>query len=347
MPMLLGDVGFDNLMTMGNSVKLETGDAKSELSVLLVTEAYNVSEGQSEASFVRAVSEIEKIAASHANVAVAVIDPTVDGVAKPLLKHSHPSIKVWHLPALSYDAQKNFIALNSNRNIIIYLDGDCRPMSDTWFEKILAPFANEEVSAVGGLTVYDDFSIRGMAMSILDFGFLYGKSGQSLGCYASNNVAFRREALMAIPIPLSGQMRCGCYKHAQLMERAHMPVRFASDAVALHELPDIKKERHRRGYDHVAALWVDPQLPETAMLGDPHHAAEKLQLQNYNTALERLKLAPPELGLTPDKVEAVKDDISWLMDLDWLGIEDALAFGEANGLNAKAFAEHQLLMAER
>ncbi len=312
-------------------------------SVLLVTEAYNISEGQSEAAFVRAVTEIDSIAARHANVAVAVVDPTAGGVAKPLLKDSHPHIEVWHLPTQSYDGQKNFIAQNSKRDLIVYLDGDCRPLRDNWLDKIIAPFADPKISAVGGLTLYEDFSIKGIAMSILDFGYLFGNSGRSLGCYASNNVAFRRETLNAIPIPLDHQMRCECYKHAQLLERADMAVRLAGEAIVLHELPDVEKERHRRGYDHVAALWVDPHLPQTAWLAEPDTVGARLQLHNFNAALERLKLAPPELGLSLEKVEAVVAEISQLMDIDWAGIEEALAFGEAKRLNAKAVSDHKIL----
>ncbi len=314
-------------------------------SVLLVTEAYNISEGQSEAAFLNAVSEIADIAARYPHVEVAVADPTPMGVAKPLLVRKHPNVKVWHLPEQSYDGQKNFIAQNSTHDIVVYLDGDCRPLRKNWFEKILAPFADPAVSAVGGLTLYDDFSITGMAMTILDFGFLFGTSGMSLGCYASNNIAFRRDTLFTIPMPPDQFMRSACYKHAQLLERAGKAIRLANEAVVLHELPDIAKERHRRGYDHVMALWVDPYLKETQLLANPHTAAAALQLLNYNAALERLKKAPPELGLEREDEEAVKEKIAWLMDIDWLGIEEALAFGEANGLNAKAVKEHNALHA--
>jgi hypothetical protein len=313
------------------------------LSVLLVTEAYNLAEGQSQAAFLRAVAEIDSIAARHANVAVAVVDPTVDGVAKRLLMSRYPQIEVWHLPTESYDGQKNIIAHSSKRDIIVFLDGDCRPLRDDWLDRILAPFADPTVSAVGGLTLYEDFSLTGVAMTILDFGFLYGKSGQALGCYASNNVAFRRETLMSIPIPFDHQMRCKCYKHAQLLQRADMAIRFASDAVVLHELPDVNKERHRRGYDYVAALWVDPQLAETSWLAKPLTICERLLTQNLNYALERLRRAPSELWQTTSDVEAVVGEISRLMNIDKAGIEAALAFGEANGLNSKALNEHKLL----
>jgi hypothetical protein len=248
--------------------------------VLLVTEAYNLAEGQSEEAFLRAVAAIDCIAAKRGNVTIAVVDPTVDGVAKPLLAGSHPHIEVWSLPNQNYDGQKNSIAQSASSDLIVYLDGDCHPLHDTWLDTLIAPFSDLEVSAVGGLTYYDDFSVTGIAMSILDFGYLYGESGQNLGCYASNNVAFRRETLCVMPIPHDGEMRCQCYKHAQLLQRANKSVRLAAEAVVLHELPDVEKERFRRGYDHVSAIWHDPQLAETPWLASPHLAGAKLLVQN-------------------------------------------------------------------
>ena len=216
-------------------------------------------------------------------------------------------------------------------------------MRENWFEKILAPFADETVCAVGGVTHYDDFSITGIAMSILDFGFLYGAKGSSIGCYASNNVAFRSDTLKAVPFPVDERMRCLCYKHGQLLERAHRRVYLAPEAVVLHELPNIEKERHRRGYDHVAALWVDPQLPETAFLAEPQTAASHLLQLNYNAVMKRLKITPPDLGLTTEKVELVTAKIAELIDIDLCGIKVALAEGETNGFNQKAYKEHCIL----
>lgn len=312
-------------------------------SVLLVTEAYNVAEGQSEASLIRAVSDLEAIAARHNNAAVAVIDPNLEGVAKPLLSATHPHIDVWHLPSQSYDGQKNFISQNAQSELIVFLDGDCHPLYDSWLDKLLAPFADVTVSAVGGTTLYEDFSLAGVAMTILDFGYLFGNSGQALGCYASNNVAFRRKTLLEVPIPHDGEMRCLCYKHAQMLQRAHKPVLLEGGAVVVHELPDIEKERHRRGYDHVAALWTDPQLAETSWLSDPQTARFRIMFQNWNLALDRLKLAPPELNITRIGYKKIVEEISRLMLMDEAGIASALEFGEVNGLNQRALVANKAL----
>lgn len=309
--------------------------------VLLVTEAYNLGEGQSEAAFLRAVEAIDSIAAKKGNVSVAVVDPTVENIANHLLSLSHPHIEVWSLPNQNYDNQKNTIAKSASCDLIVYLDGDCQPLHNTWLDTLIAPFSDPEVSAVGGLTHYDDFSITGIAMSILDFGYLYGESGQNLGCYASNNVAFRRETLCAMPIPQDGEMRCQCYKHAQLLERADKAVRLACEAVVLHELPDIEKERFRRGYDHVSALWHDPQLSETLWLTAPDLAGARLLVQNYDYAMQRLQRAPAIFGLSNADADVVAQEMERLLAIDKKGIEAAIAFGEANGLNATAVTQHK------
>jgi hypothetical protein len=321
---------------------MQTAPAVTEDStVLLVTEAYNLAEGQSEAAFLRAVETINSIATKRGNVAVAVVDPTVDNIAKPILAESHPHIEVWSMPNQNYDGQKNTIARNTCSDLIVYLDGDCHPLNDTWLESLIEPFYNPDVSAVGGLTLYDDFSLTGIAMSILDFGYLYGESGQSLGCYASNNVAFRRETLCAMPIPQDGEMRCQCYKHAQLLQRANKAVRLAGDAVVLHELPDIEKERFRRGYDHVSAIWQDPLLAEALWLAAPALAGARLLVQNYDYAMQRLRRAPAIFGLSRPDTNIVAKEIGRLLAIDKTGIEAAITFGESNGLNATAFDQHK------
>ena len=312
-------------------------------SVLIVTEAYNLAEGQSETAFLRAVSEIELLAASHPNVRIAVVDPTVEGIASPLLSKTFPDIEVWHLPSQTYDGQKNFIGRSAQSELIVFLDGDCRPFQTSWLKAIVSPFADPFVSAVGGLTLYDDFSLTGIAMSVIDWGYLFGPAGHSLGCYASNNVAFRREALLETPIPHDAEMRCLCYKHSQLLERKSKPVILQPSALVLHELPDVEKERLRRGYDHVAALWADPQLEETSWLWDPKSAGPRLLFRNWDLALERLRKAPSLLNVSRIGYKNVADEISRLMKLDVLGIAKAIEFGESNGLNAKAFASNQVL----
>jgi hypothetical protein len=325
---------------MNNNAKAVTARQQSSTpplarsTVTLVTEAYNLAEGQSEAAFLRAVGEVQRIAAANGRVDVVVVDPSERNLAAAPLQQHYPQVQALHLPGRSYDGQKNAVSRASSSDFIVFLDGDCKPQSEDWLDQLLRPFVDPTVPAVGGLTLYEDFSITGKAMTVMDFGFLFEVPGATLGCYASNNVAFRRQTLLDLPMPESQVMRCTCYKHAQLLQRAGDGVRFHPDALVLHELPDVRKERLRRGYDHVTSLWDDPELYNAGLLEPTEAFVAYLMEQNTRFALDRLDKAPPELQVSADK-GAIADEIRRLIQIDEEGIRTALEKGEANGLNRR------------
>lgn len=315
-------------------------------SVTLVTEAYNLAEGQSEASFVRALQTVLQISGRYPGVEVIVLDPTHDHVAAPILASRFPQLKALHVPGMTYDGQKNAAARAARGEFLVFLDGDCVPQSDDWLKKILSPFVQPHVHAVGGLTIYEGEDVTSQAMTVMDFGFLFEPNALGhLGCYASNNVAFRRATYLNVMAPDDGVMRSYCYKHAQLLARAGTPVHAHHDAKVFHELPDVQKERLRRGYDHAAALWEDPVLGGAARIGlDESFIASILETETA-LAFSRLKNAPAFLGITPDREEAVRKEIIRLLELDRRGLIEALERGEAEGANARARAAHAAAMA--
>lgn len=309
--------------------------------VTLVTEAYNLAEGQSEASFLRALRSVADISKRYRGVEVLVLDPTTEHVAAPILDQHHPSIKALHVPGQSYDGQKNVAAMAARGEFLVFLDGDCVPVHEDWLQRILSPFENEHIHAVGGLTIYEGEDLRSKAMTILDFGFLFEPNQQGhLGCYAFNNVAFRRAAYLQVMAPDDGELRCYCYKHAQLLARAHMPVHANHHARALHELPDVRKERLRRGYDHAATLWEDPVLPGAASVGLTDNFVNMILQQETDLAMRRIDLAPPFLGINASNKKAVVAEIKRLLELDREGLLQALHMGERLGANARARQAH-------
>jgi hypothetical protein len=173
----------------------------------------------------------------------------------------------------------------------------------------------------------------------MDFGFLWDSPDGTLGCYASNNVAFERELRCTVPPP-EGDLRCNCFAHAQLLKRRGTPVLHVSDALVVHALPDLAKERHRRGYDLVAACWNDPLLRESAWLGPPETSAMRFIDDAVKLDAQRFHGAPPELGLDARNRDAVAAEILRLRELDLEGVRLALSEGEANGRNAQARAAH-------
>ena len=67
-------------------------------SVSLVTEAYNLAEGQSEAAFLRAVEAITKMAEHTKSVEILVMDPSEKNIAANILKRHFPQVKSLHVP---------------------------------------------------------------------------------------------------------------------------------------------------------------------------------------------------------------------------------------------------------
>lgn len=310
-------------------------------SVTLVTEAYNLAEGQSKASFLRALQTVLGICRRYPGVEVIVLDPTHEHVAGPILSAQFPQLKALHVPGKTYDGQKNAAARAAQGEFLVFLDGDCVPQSDDWLEVILQPFARPDVHAVGGLTIYEGDDVTSQAMTVMDFGFLFEPDAEGLlGCYASNNVAFRLSTYLNVMAPDDGVMRSYCYKHAQLLARAGTPVHAHHAARVFHELPDVRKERLRRGYDHAAALWEDPVLEGAARIALDEAFISSVLKEQADLAFARLKNAPAFLGVGPDREESVRQEIARLLELDRQGLVEALERGEADGANARARAAH-------
>src|SRR3989338_2961623 len=97
--------------TMSESMSLTSRSTEmGKPSVTLVTEAYNLAEGQSEASFLRALQTVLQIGQRHPSVEVIVLDPTREHVAAPILAERFPQLKALHVPGMTYDGQKNAAA---------------------------------------------------------------------------------------------------------------------------------------------------------------------------------------------------------------------------------------------
>jgi hypothetical protein len=200
------------------------------------------------------------------------------------------------------------------------------------------------VEGVAGLTIYEDLSIRGKAMSVLDWGYLFLPAGAIVGCYASNNVAFRRSTWLACPPPES-ELRCNCFAHAQALKRERRPLVFEPAALVLHELPDVRSERWRRGYDLVGGCWVNPGLRETEWLEHTEARVEQFLTANLRLDAQRLRDAPSVLGITPEEQPLVWNAILRLRLIDRQGVRAALEEGERRGWNALAREKRESLTA--
>jgi hypothetical protein len=80
-------------------------------SVSLVTEAYNLAEGQSEAAFLRAVEAITKMAEHTKSVEILVMDPSEKNIAANILKRHFPQVKSLHVPGQSCEPPRFYARL--------------------------------------------------------------------------------------------------------------------------------------------------------------------------------------------------------------------------------------------
>lgn len=195
------------------------------------------------------------------------------------------------------------------------------------------------VHATTGFTRYDGGGWRGAMESVLDFGFMLPAADRDLGCYGSNNAGFRRETLLDEPQP-EGPMRCRCYAHAQNLMRRGTPVRMAPDARVVHERVPFVAERYRRGFDLVAACWVDPHLREVRWLRLGRLAAPLFYARAVAQDWRRLAAGRRDLGLPHLQAAAIAPLFPLVRLIDFMGIVRALGpDGRSSGVGLKAAAE--------
>ncbi len=311
------------------------------MDVTIVTEAFNLAEGQGFDELGAAVNTVLRLIGDHPDREGVVLTPSADPRVDALVAGGHPRLRLLRADGLGYDELKCLAADEARGRYVAYLDGDCVPAHDDWLDCLLRPLRDGETDVSTGLTVYAGSSATAAACSVLDFGFLLdGGATGTIGCYASNNVAFPTELRRRVR-PMHDGMRCHCYQHAQLLRRQGYRVRCVPAAFALHQLPNLRRERHRRGYDLVAACWSNPALPETAWMEPGEATVARLIRDNLRLDRRRLARLAKQLGWRRAFTRRVRRLLPRLRRLDAIGIRRALRDGEAGGLTRAAREAHR------
>lgn len=306
------------------------------MKVTLITEAYNITEGQSTSALRRTIAFIDRYLSTHPDAEAILLDTSEEKLAKALLSDSPGSWRHICSPGTGYDQLKDIAAEEANGDYLCYLDGDCIPESEDWVDLILRQILEGKTEAVGGFTIYEGDSALAHACSILDFGFLLQGMNQHLGCYASNNIAFTRRLRVASKPPES-EMRCNCFAHAQQLIRDGSPIRFEPKARVYHELPSVKKERFRRGYDHIAVSWIDPLVVSTPLLdGSEDEVLERMYRKQLNLARKRHESYRKLVQLDEVTHEEIGRLLPRLIALERFGLRKAYREGDATGKNRAA-----------
>jgi hypothetical protein len=291
-----------------------------EPNVSVVVESYTHGEGS---SLERVTLALEAATTMAEMGEVLVADSSGDPALAELLRERFPSARRIDAVGLGYDDAKMKAAREARGEFVLYLDGDCIP-APGWLEHHLAALRGG-ANATGGFTRYDG-AFLGAVESILDFGFMLPARHRVLDCYAFNNSGFRREVLLATPLP-AGPLRCRCYPHAQLLNRSGSPVQMVPEARVRHERQPFFRERYRQGYDMVAAGWADPTLREGRLARIGLAAAPLFYGRAVANDLRRLVAGRRDLGLQLWQVPAAAALLPVMRLVDLAGVVRALAPG--------------------
>lgn len=190
---------------------------------------------------------------------IVVLDDQVAEVDVAELRWRYPSVKFVSSPATNYFAAKNAGTQAAAGDVIALLDGDCEPAPD-WLEALLARFESG-VAAVAGRTRYTGGSLVARTFSVPDFAYVLAEETGGASGFNINNVAIRREVLLAHPFDTRISRNGGCYFLFHQLRAAAERVLYEPRAAVAHGL-DIRgfgfvRKHFDRGYDGVAIYRLD------------------------------------------------------------------------------------------
>ncbi len=190
---------------------------------------------------------------------IVVLDHDVDPRTADELGGGYPSVKVGYSSERNYFAAKNAGAAMASGSIVALLDADCEPAPD-WLQRLVSRFETD-VAAVAGLTRYAGTSRFPRTFSVPDFSYvLEDVSGAATG-FNINNVAFRRDVLLAHPFETRIRRNGGCYLLYHQLRTDGLRIIYEPRAVVAHGL-DIRglgfvRKHFNRGYDGVSVYRFD------------------------------------------------------------------------------------------
>lgn len=136
---------------------------------------------------------------------------------------------------------KNRGAAMAEGAIVVFLDSDAVPERG-WLAALLRPFNDPRVEVVAGHTSIAPTSLVAKAFALWWFFPLRDErpaKGAQLGGFFANNVAFRRDTILAHPfLSPDGTARGACVMLAARLGQAGIPIVSASDAAATHPPPN-------------------------------------------------------------------------------------------------------------
>ncbi len=224
----------------------------------------------------------------------------------------YPWLQVYEVPqGTEYYGAKMLGAQACTGDIVVYYDSDCL-YQPNWLQTILGSFSTPEIQVVAGETRTQGVGLYGTAMAITYIFPQYsGQKGlQPSTQYFLNNVAFRRNFLLAHPIPVDLPLyRGNCVIHAQSLVAAGHTIWRQPQAQATHAPPNGLSHFFWRflliGYDY---YWQKQLLSSKRTLT----AAQK----QANNQANNQESDNPTGGMA-EKLGIFRDRMGKLISADW------------------------------
>ena len=170
-----------------------------------------------------------------------------------------PSATVIVASRSNYFAAKNAGADRARGEFVAMLDADCVPAED-WLGMLVAAFA-PGVDAVAGRTRYSGGSRVARTFSVSDFANVVGAADGAASGLNLNNVAFRREALVAHPLDARVRRNGGCYFLYHTLRASGARILYEPRAVVSHTLDvaglGFAAKHFDRGFDGANVYRID------------------------------------------------------------------------------------------
>jgi len=190
---------------------------------------------------------------------IVVLDHEIDPRMADEVRGRYPAVKLVYSPEHNYFAAKNAGASLASGSIVALLDADCAPAPD-WVQMLVSGFESD-VAAVAGRTRYAGDSRFARTFSVPDFANVLEDAPGVASGFLVNNVAFRRDVLLAHPFETRIRRNGGCYLLYHQLRAAGARIVYEPRAVVAHGL-DIRglgfvRKHFDRGYDGVSVYRLD------------------------------------------------------------------------------------------
>jgi cellulose synthase/poly-beta-1,6-N-acetylglucosamine synthase-like glycosyltransferase len=178
---------------------------------------------------------------------------------KPALERQWPAVEIVIASQSNYFAAKNAGSAASRGDIVALLDADCVPDAG-WLRSLVDGFTSQ-AAVVAGRTRYAGRTATARTFSVSDFANVVASPDGDATGFNLNNVAFRRDVIIAHPLDARVRRNGGCYLLYHTLKAQGTRIAYEPRAVVAHGLDvggtGFIRKHFDRGYDGTNVYRVD------------------------------------------------------------------------------------------